>query len=218
MGILSEPRANDLIMGKKIPPALAVELGIPGEITSSPKTRPYDKPNVLFPSHRTKTMATLSPSPVFTNPLEKKNDTTISHITSFVKAEKAAAKVRVLVTTVSVRQTKAQAATGRGLRIRPTTVVMNMERRDQALAVTAAGLGTAKRRIRPRATQRSRGRGLTPFHLILGKRRLRLGVVVVVVVVSCGGGDDIVSGEKWAQLWVEGLIQLCLGMGMGIAE
>ncbi|KAK6148052.1 hypothetical protein DH2020_018964 [Rehmannia glutinosa] len=37
-------------------------------------------------------MATLSPSPVFTNPLDRKNEATISHMTSFVKAEKAASE------------------------------------------------------------------------------------------------------------------------------
>lgn len=132
MGLLSAPRDKDLIMGKKIPPALAVELGIPGEIMSSPKTSPYDKVSVLFPSNRTKNMATRSPSPVFTNPFERKNETTISQITSFVKAAKAAAKVRVLVTTASVRQANAHAPTGKGLRISPATVTMKMARRDQA--------------------------------------------------------------------------------------
>lgn len=81
-----------------------------------------------------------------------------------MKAEKAAAKVRVLVTTVSVRQTNAQAPTGKGLRMSPATVAMKMARRDQALGATARGFGTAKRSMRPRVTQMKRGSGLTPFH------------------------------------------------------
>lgn len=119
-------------MGKKIPPALAVELGIPGEIMSSPKTSPYDNVSVLLPSNRTKNMATRSPSPVFTNPFDRKNETTISQITSFVKAATAAENARVLVTTASVRHANAHAPTGRGLRISPATVTMKIASSDHA--------------------------------------------------------------------------------------
>lgn len=58
-----------------------------------------------------------------TKPRAKKKEMTISQMTSLVKAEKAAEKESVLVTT-----TKAHAPTGRGLRTRPAIVERKMER------------------------------------------------------------------------------------------
>jgi hypothetical protein len=49
---------------------------------------------------------------------------------SFVMAENACAKVRVLVTMQVVTAMKAQAPTGSGSRINPSIVVANMDRRD----------------------------------------------------------------------------------------
>lgn len=114
-------------MGKKTPPARAVVLGIAGAIKASLRVNPYDKPRVLFPSHLTKYMAIRSPSPVFTNPRAKKKEMTISQMTSLAKAEKAAGNGSVPVRTEAVRPRKAQAPTGRGLRIRPAMVERNME-------------------------------------------------------------------------------------------
>jgi len=55
----------------------------------------------------------------------------MSQMTSLLVAPKASEKVRVPVPTHAVMERKAHAPTGRGLRTRPSTVVMNIERRDQ---------------------------------------------------------------------------------------
>lgn len=81
-------------------------------------------------------MASLSPSPVLINPLEKKKEVTMSQMTSLVKAEKAAEKVRVLVRTARVRQVKAQPPTGSGLRMRPEMVVRKSARSCHPLVGT----------------------------------------------------------------------------------
>lgn len=117
---------------------------------------------MLFPIHFTKKVAILSPSPVFTNPRAKKNEITISQITSFVKALKAAVKVRVLVTTEAVRPRKAHAPTGNGLSTRPAMVERNMERSCQASGVTWTGLGTKKRTMRPMDMEMIKGMGFAP--------------------------------------------------------
>lgn len=57
---------------------------------------------------------------------------TISHMTSLVKAEKAAEKERVLVIMEAVSPRKAQAPTGRGLRTSPAMVERKMESNCQA--------------------------------------------------------------------------------------
>lgn len=69
-------------------------------------------------------------------PREKKKEETMSQMTSLVKAEKAAEKVRVLVRTERVRQVKAQPPTGSGVRIRPEMVVRKRARSCQPLVGT----------------------------------------------------------------------------------
>lgn len=103
-------------------------------------------------------------------------------MTSLVKAENAAAKVRVLVITASVRHVKAHAPTGNGLRMRPEMVVRKMERSDHAFGVRECGFGIAKRRSNPMEMEMKNGMGFTPFQLKFGKRRRR----EVVVLASTG--------------------------------
>jgi hypothetical protein len=85
------------MMGTKIPPARAEVEGIAGARSISATLRPYERPRVLFPSAWTNMFAILSPSPVFSKPFAKKNETTMSQMTSLVIAEKAWEKVRVFV-------------------------------------------------------------------------------------------------------------------------
>ena len=55
-------------MGMKMPPALAVVEGIAGAMMASAKPNPYARPKVLLPKALTKSVATRSPSPVFSKP------------------------------------------------------------------------------------------------------------------------------------------------------
>lgn len=136
---------------------------------------------MLFPSNLTKYKAIRSPSPVLTKPREKKNETTINQMTSLVNAAKAAAKVRVRERTEMVRQTKAQAPTGKGPRMSPATVVRKIASNCQAWFERWEGLGTAKRKIMPIARETARGMGLAP-----GQRRRGRG----------GGGGGGVEKEE----------------------
>lgn len=86
----------------------------------------------------------------------------MSHITSLVKALKAAGNVRVPETMEVVRPRKAQAPTGRGLRTRPAMVDKKMASNCQACGVTWTGLGTRNRTARPMATERMKGAILAP--------------------------------------------------------
>lgn len=98
------------------------------------------------------------------NPLEKKNEITINHRTSLVKAEKAAENVRVLVMTVRARHVTDHAPTGKGATIRPVMVVRNMERSCHAFVESWWGFGTAKLKIMPMVMEIRRGVNLAPFH------------------------------------------------------
>ena len=60
------------MMGMKMPPALAVVEGMAGAIKPSAKARPYASPRVLLPNALTKSVATRSPSPVFSKPCKHK--------------------------------------------------------------------------------------------------------------------------------------------------
>ena len=55
-------------MGMKMPPALAVVEGIAGAMRHSANANPYARPKVLLPKALTKSVATRSPSPVFSKP------------------------------------------------------------------------------------------------------------------------------------------------------
>lgn len=85
-------------------------------------------------------------------------------MTSLVKAANAAANVKVFVTMVSVRQKKAHAPTGNGLRMRPEKVVRKMARSCHAFVESWWGFGTAKRKIRPIDMDMASGIGFAPFH------------------------------------------------------
>lgn len=69
---------RELMMGMKMPPALAVVEGMAGAIRASANPRPYASPNVLFPKALTNNVATRSPKPVFSNPCQEKGDTVCS--------------------------------------------------------------------------------------------------------------------------------------------
>jgi hypothetical protein len=77
---------------------------------------------VFFPSYLTKSEATRSPRPVFTDPLAKKKEITINQITPFVNAPNAAANVSVFVTTATVSPRNAHAPTSSGDSISPVIV------------------------------------------------------------------------------------------------
>ena len=62
---------KELMIGMKIPPALAVVEGMAGAIRASANANPYARPNVLLPKALTNSVATLSPSPVFSNPCQQ---------------------------------------------------------------------------------------------------------------------------------------------------
>lgn len=79
-----------------------------------------------------------------------------------VKAENAEVKERVPVRMEAVRLINAQAPTGRGLRTRPAMVERKIERSCHACIVTSTGLGIANRRMRPIATENTRGTNLAP--------------------------------------------------------
>ncbi len=55
-------------MGMKMPPARAVVLGMAGAISASATDSPYASPRVDFPNAFTNSVATRSPSPVFSKP------------------------------------------------------------------------------------------------------------------------------------------------------
>lgn len=171
-----------------------------GEIMASQIANPYAKPKVLFPNHLTKYIANRSPSPVFTNPLLKKNDTTINHMTSFVKAAKADWKGSVFVTTEIVRHTKAQAPTGKGARIRPAMVVKKIANNRHACFETSLGLGIAKQMRSPMESEIAIGIGFAPgkFGNLMNQRLRRrwdwvgVGMVITVGLLVSGGGFDII--------------------------
>lgn len=85
-----------------------------------------------------------------------------------MKAENAAANGSVSVMINRVRQVKAHAPTGNGLRIRPAMVVTNMANNCQACFVTPAGFGTARRIMRPMDTEIARGISFAPCHRRFG--------------------------------------------------
>ncbi|KAI3784401.1 hypothetical protein L1987_43500 [Smallanthus sonchifolius] len=111
---------------------------------------PYAKSKVLLPNHVTKHIAKRSHNPVFMNPLLKKNDTTIIHITSLVKASNKFLNGSVLVITEIVKHTKAHAATGKGQKMSPAMV------------------GWRNRRS-PMETEISNGIGFAPGNLLEGQ-------------------------------------------------
>jgi hypothetical protein len=124
------------MMGTKIPPARAEVEGMAGAINASATLRPYDKPSVFFPNAFTNIVAMRSPRPVFSNPLAKKNDTTISQMISLVIAEKACWNDSVLVASVTVTAINAQAPTGRGSRTNPRMVETKIANRLQPYRLT----------------------------------------------------------------------------------
>lgn len=60
-----------LMMGMKMPPALAVVEGMAGARNISAVDRPYARPRELLPKALTKRVATRSPSPVFWKPCQQ---------------------------------------------------------------------------------------------------------------------------------------------------
>ena len=59
------------MMGMKMPPALAVVEGMAGAMRASANPRPYASPRVLLPNAFTNSVATRSPSPVFSKPCQQ---------------------------------------------------------------------------------------------------------------------------------------------------
>ncbi|GAA0169234.1 hypothetical protein LIER_23761 [Lithospermum erythrorhizon] len=96
------------------------------------------------------------------NPLEKKNDATISQITSLFMASNAAANAKVFVIMAIVRQKSAHEPTGKGLRMRPEMVVRKIARSCHACFDRSCGFGIAKRTIRPMEMEIIDARSLAP--------------------------------------------------------
>lgn len=196
-GLLPAARDRDLMMGKKMPPALAVVLGMAGAMSASLTVNPYVNPNVLFPNHLTKYVAIRSPSPGFTNPRAKKKDITISQITSLVNAPNAMVNGSVWVTIVVVRPRNAHAPPGRGLSTRPAIVERKIASNCQAWSETWGGLGTKNRRIRPIEIEIKRGMILALWGCFFFDD-------------SVAAGSVISEAEDLIGLWV-----LMMGFGRG---
>lgn len=96
-------------------------------------------------------------------PLAKKKAKAISHGMGSPKAEKAAAKVRVLVKTQAPKPIKATAPRGRGWVMIPTMVARKIESNCQAFLVTPAGVGI-NQRIIPVAMEANSGFMAAPCH------------------------------------------------------
>jgi hypothetical protein len=106
-------------------------------------------------------------------------------MTSSVKAEKAAEKVRVLVRRDVVRPRKAHEPTGRGPSTRPATVDTNIASNCHACCDTSGGLGTRNRIARPIPMDIERGSSLT-LSLTAGVGRAGAGAAGWLVVWSGG--------------------------------
>mmetsp|Transcript_1519 Transcript_1519/g.3210 ORF Transcript_1519/g.3210 Transcript_1519/m.3210 type:complete len:202 (-) Transcript_1519:44-649(-) len=88
--------------------------------------------------------------------------TTMSQITSLVRALKVVAKSRFLVMMVNVAAVKAHAPTGMGFNTRPTTVLRKMASRFHACTVRVGGTGTRNFTARPTAMDIAAGTSLMP--------------------------------------------------------
>lgn len=97
------------------------------------------------------------------NPLAKKKARAISHGIGSPKAEKAAEKVRVLVTTEAPRPMSATAPSGSGWVMIPTMVARKIASSCQAFLETPAGVGT-NQRITPVAIDAISGFIEAPCH------------------------------------------------------
>lgn len=93
---------------------------------------------------------------------------TMSQMTSFVKALKAAANGKVPETMEVVRPRNAHAPTGKGLKTKPVMVERKMASSCHACMDTAAGFGTENLTRMPTATDRAKNRGFAPCHGFLG--------------------------------------------------
>ncbi|GER55067.1 O-Glycosyl hydrolases family 17 protein [Striga asiatica] len=121
--LLPQATQRDFTSGRKIPPALAETEGMAGARRASLKTR----------------------LPVLINPRAKKKASAISQGIGSPKAEKAAAKVRVLVRTHAPRPRRATAPSGSGWVMIPTMVARKMASSCQATRETPSGAGTNQR-------------------------------------------------------------------------
>lgn len=107
------------------------------------------------------------PSPVLINPLAKKNARAINHGMGSPNAEKAAANVNVLVSTLAPSPIKATAPSGNGCVMMPTIVARNIESNCHAFFVTPAGVGM-NQMITPVNTDASNGFIDAPCHGSVG--------------------------------------------------
>mmetsp|Transcript_26049 Transcript_26049/g.66254 ORF Transcript_26049/g.66254 Transcript_26049/m.66254 type:complete len:277 (+) Transcript_26049:2006-2836(+) len=154
---------SDLMMGMKMPPARADVEGMAGASRVSATLSPTARPSVDLPMALTNMLAMRSPSPVFSKPLAKKKDTTMSQMTSLVMALNACAKVSVFVARVTVTAMKAHAPTGRGSSTRPRMVVTKIDSSVHPCVVMPSGMGIRKRIARPTARAWRAGMIFTPI-------------------------------------------------------
>mgnify|MGYP006889224077 FL=1 len=132
---------SDLTRGRKIPPARADTEGMAGASNASLNTSEYPNPSEVFPKRRTNWYATRFPSPVLMKPRAKKKASAMSHGIGSPKAENAAAKVRVLVSTHAPSPINATAPRGNGCVMIPTIVARKIERSCHAFFDTPSGAG-----------------------------------------------------------------------------
>lgn len=97
------------------------------------------------------------------NPRAKKNASAISQGMGSPNAEKAAEKVRVLVSTEAPRPMRATAPRGRGWVMMPTMVARKMARSCQAFRATPVGTGR-NQTITPVRMEAARGFKAAPCH------------------------------------------------------
>lgn len=114
------------------------------------------------------------PTTSTTHTLAKKNETTMSQITSLLNAENAAGNDNVLVATAVVADKNAQAPTGSGESTRPAMVDTKIASSVQASVVIPTGQGTTKRSTAPIAMEAMRGTGLAPWVGVDGRRMGRM--------------------------------------------
>lgn len=165
--LLPHATQSDLTNGRKIPPALADTDGMAGASKASLKTKLYPNPNDELPKSRTNWYAMRLPSPVLMKPLAKKKASAMSHGIGSPKAEKAAAKVRVFVSTEAPRPRSATAPSGSGCVMMPTMVARKIASSCHAFLETPAGSGT-NHRMTPVATAAAIGFSAAPCHGGLG--------------------------------------------------
>lgn len=135
-------------------------------------------------------------------PRAKKKARAMSQGIGSPKAEKAAAKVSVLVRTEAPRPSKATAPRGKGWVMMPTMVARKIARSCHAFLVTPAGVGT-NQRITPVAMDASKGFMAAPCHGSLAAGVIEEPPVVAAALTERPRRGEEKSRVKFASLGEE---------------